>query len=113
MNYRNCPNCGAALPAPPATAEESAEMSRSTFSQWFDERLVVVEGATTRAKDLYADYRQWCDQQGVERPLSLTPFGNALADRQIIRCGKDADGKVLRTGAQFRRDYAPTDRREG
>jgi hypothetical protein len=34
--------------------------------------------------------------------MSQRAFGDALADRQIIRCGKDPRGNVLRMGARLR-----------
>ena len=74
----------------------------SPFGEWFLERLELVEDAKTPAKHLYSDYKEWCEAAGIERPISQTAFGNALADRQVIRCGKDRQGNVLRMGARLR-----------
>jgi hypothetical protein len=54
------------------------------------------------AADLFADFKDWCEGQGIERIMSQTAFGNALADRQVIRAGRDGTGKVYRGGARLK-----------
>lgn len=86
----------------------------SPFGEWFVERVEVGEAWVTAAKDFYDDYKRWAEDNGIERPMSQTAFGNALADRQIIRGKKDRAGRVMRMGARLRpRDLALGDADQG
>jgi len=83
-------------------AMEDYRKGSSPFGEWYVDALVLDENAITSAKDLYASYKTWCEDQGIERPMSQTAFGNALADRQVIRCKKDRSGNVMRKGARLK-----------
>ncbi len=79
----------------------------SPFGEWFMERCELEEGFKETAKLLFGDYKEWCEENGLEKPMSQTAFGNALADRQVIRCGKDVKGNVLRMGARLKPKFEP------
>ncbi|MCA6349421.1 hypothetical protein, partial [Phenylobacterium sp.] len=83
-------------------ALEDYRKGSSPFGEWFAERLVLEPGVKTLASDFYADFKGWCEEQGIERVMTLTAFGNALADRQVIRAGRDGTGKVYRGGARLK-----------
>ena len=83
-------------------ALEDYRKGSSPFGEWFADRLVLEPGAKTGAAELFADFKSWCEDQGIERIMSQTAFGNALADRQVIRAGRDGTGKVLRGGARLK-----------
>ncbi len=90
---------------PPQRVKDALEDYRkgsSPFGEWFAERLVLEPGAKTVAADLFADFKEWCEGQGIERIMSQTAFGNALADRQVIRAGMNGSGKVMRSGARLK-----------
>jgi putative DNA primase/helicase len=90
---------------PPQRVKDALEDYRkgsSPFGEWFAERLVLEPGAKTVAADLFADFKVWCEDQGIERIMSQTAFGNALADRQVIRAGMNGQGKVMRSGARLK-----------
>lgn len=98
---------GLAEPERVAAAMEDYRKGSSPFGEWFLERVELVEGEKTPAAWFYSDYKQWCEDQGIEKPMSQRAFGDALADRQIIRCGKDTRGNVLRMGAKLRAAGTP------
>jgi hypothetical protein len=45
--------------------------------------------------------------------MSQTAFGNALADRQVIRAGMNGQGKVMRAGARLKTSAELAADREG
>jgi putative DNA primase/helicase len=92
------------LSEPPRVEEAIDDYRRGSnpFGEWRADRLVLDKESRVKAKDLYDDYKLWCDQQGHERPMTQTTFGRALGDLQVIRCGKDGSGAVLRRGARLR-----------
>jgi putative DNA primase/helicase len=79
----------------------------SPFGEWFVERVEPADGVKTLASAFYADWKDWAEAQGIEKPMSQRAFGDAMADRQIIRAGKDASGKAWRIGARLRPKWAP------
>lgn len=89
-------------PARITDAMEDYRKGSSPFGEWFVDCVELEAGVKTPAKHFYDSYKQWCEAQGIERPMSQTAFGNALADRQVIRAGKDSRGNVLRMGAKLR-----------
>lgn len=93
---------GLAEPSRVADAMDDYRKSSSPFGEWFMDRVELVDGVKTSAKAFFDDYKAWCEDQLIEKPMSQRAFGDALADRQIIRCGKDAKGNVLRLGARLR-----------
>jgi putative DNA primase/helicase len=101
---------------PPQRVKDALEDYRkgsSPFGEWFAERLVLEPGAKTVAADLFADFKVWCEDQGIERIMSQTAFGNALADRQVIRAGMNGQGKVMRSGARLKTTSELAADREG
>ena len=89
----------------PARINEAMEDYRkgsSPFGEWFVDCVELEAGVKTPATFFYTSYKDWCEAQGIERPMSQTAFGNALADRQVIRAGKDPGGRVLRMGARLK-----------
>ena len=101
---------------PPQRVKDALEDYRkgsSPFGEWFAERLVLEPGAKTVAADLFADFKVWCEDQGIERIMSQTAFGNALADRQVIRAGMNGQGKVMRSGARLKTTAELVADREG
>jgi len=62
--------------------------------------------ARVLATELYNDYEEWCERQGIgdREVMTSTAFRRALGDRQILKGGKDRDGRTLRRGAQLRRN---------
>lgn len=98
---------GLAEPERVAAAMDDYRKGSSPFGEWFVERVELVEGVKTPAAHFYSDWKTWAEAQGIEKPMSQRAFGDALADRQIIRCGKDARGNVLRMGARLRPRSGP------
>ncbi len=93
---------GLALPDRVKAAMDDYRKGSSPFGEWFMDCVEVAEGVKTPAAHFYSSYKDWCEAQGIEKPMSQRAFGDALADRQIIRCGKDPRGNVLRMGARLR-----------
>jgi len=83
-------------------ALEDYRKGSSPFGEWFAERLVLEPGVKTPSGDMYIDFKEWCEEQGIERVMTQTSFGNALADRQVIRAGMNGQGKVMRSGARLK-----------
>ncbi|MCA6227330.1 MAG: hypothetical protein IM653_07805 [Phenylobacterium sp.] len=92
------------LDEPPRVAEAMDDYRKgsSPFGEWFAERIELDPNARVPASALFADYKAWCEDQGTERIMSQTGFGAALADRQIIRCGRGTGGVIMRQGARLR-----------
>lgn len=78
------------------------------FNAWFAERLVLAPGVKTLASELYADFKSWCEEQGIDRVITLTAFGKALADRHVVRAGLNSEGRVLRIGARLASGGTPS-----
>jgi putative DNA primase/helicase len=92
------------LDEPPRVAEAMDDYRKgsSPFGEWFAERVELDDKARVPASVLFGDYKEWCDAQGIDRPMTQRTFGDALADRQIIRCGRGTGGVILRQGARLR-----------
>jgi putative DNA primase/helicase len=92
------------LAEPPRVAEgmDDYRKGSSPFGEWFAERIELDPMARVPASALFADYKVWAEDQGTERIMSQTAFGAALADRQIIRCGRGTGGIIMRQGARLR-----------
>lgn len=93
---------GLAEPSRVAEAMDDYRKGSSPFGEWFTDRVELDEAARVPASLLFSDYKDWCDAQGIEKPMSQRAFGDALADRQIIRCGRGTGGVILRQGARLR-----------
>lgn len=97
---------GLAEPPRVAQALDDYRKGSSPFGEWFAEAVEEAAGVKTLAKDFYDDFKTWAEGQGIEKPMSQRAFGDAMADRQIIRAGKDSQGRVYRLGARLRPDWA-------
>lgn len=82
-------------------AIEDYRKGSNPFVQWLEARVVRDDAARVQASQLYADYKQWMDDNGHDKPMSQRAFGGALGDLQIILAGKNGDGKVMRRGARL------------
>lgn len=65
-----------------ATEEYREEMD--TFSQFLEDRCLIVPDGMVFASTLYVAYTEWCSANG-ERPWSKKRFGSVLADRGFKR----------------------------
>ena len=61
-----------------ATAQYRAESD--VVGQFWEDCVIEIPGARTKASDLLQRYREWCEAEG-ERPLNRTVLGRRLADR--------------------------------
>lgn len=88
------------------TAIEDYRKGSSPFGEWLMSRVEIDKDAKVEASILYDDYKRWMLAQGHEdrQVMSQRAFGSALADRQIIRCGTNGQGRVMRSGARLRPD---------
>lgn len=91
---------------PQAVIEAVEEYRRAAnpFGEWMAARCDTSDPlALTLSADLYADYKQWCEQESVgdREVLSSTAFGRALGDRQILLGPKDRSGKKRRRGVRL------------
>jgi len=71
----------------------------SPFGDWLDESCVHGEAAgdaVTGATVLYNSYKQWAEDNGHDRPMSVRAFGDALMQRQILLGPRMSDGKKTR-----------------
>lgn len=88
-------------------AVEDYRRSANPFGEWMVERLDTGPEWASHleyAADLFANYKQWCEDNGVadKEVMTSTGFGRALGDRQILKGPKDGAGKVRRRGARLR-----------
>lgn len=102
------------LNPPPAVLEVMDDYRRgsSPFGEWFGDRVEQDPAAETLSKDLYEDFKAWCDGAGIEKVMSMRAFGDALRDRQIIRSRESTRG-VMRKGAKLKPKWAPPAAPEG
>lgn len=94
------------LVQPPEVREAVEDYRRGAnpFGEWFNERVDTRDAqAIVSAKELFDDYKAWCDQQGVgdREIMTSTMFGRTLGDRQLIK-RKDRLGNIVRHGAKLR-----------
>ncbi len=75
----------------------------SPFGEWWEDSVEPDPDAETPAAHFYSSYKDWCENNGIEKPMSQTSFGRALSDRQVIRVRTTTGGKVIRKGARMRR----------
>jgi putative DNA primase/helicase len=89
-------------------SEESATFTRqyrqsvSTMGEWYMECCEVGDReALTPSGDLYASFKQYCENAGAEKVPSQTALGRWLRDKQHEE-KKDRTGKRLRKGIRLR-----------
>lgn len=92
----------------PAEVDEALEDYRrgsNPFAQWMQECIELKAEAIEGAGALYKSYKDWCADNGHERPMTQTTFGRALGDLQILLAPKDGKGLVRRKGARLLADW--------
>jgi putative DNA primase/helicase len=92
---------GLATPEAVTAALDDYRRGSNPFAEWVADRTIREASAWTSASALYADYKSWCDDNGVDRPMTQTTFGRALGDMQFI-AKKDSAGKKVRRGIRLR-----------
>lgn len=100
-------NEGLEQPPEVMAAIEEYRRSANPFSEWMAARVDLGDPtALELSSALYADYKTWCEAEGVgDRELmTSTAFGRALGDRQILLGPKNGKGLKQRRGARLRAD---------
>jgi len=92
---------GLADPPEMEKALDDYRRSSNPFGEWWMDRVTPAPGHRELSSVLYADYKEWAEANGHE-PMKQAAFGRALADRQVLLAGKNADGKVTRKGAMLK-----------
>jgi putative DNA primase/helicase len=75
---------GIAPPAAVLSATEDYRHEQDVLARFIEEACALSPSAKTRAKDLYARFRTWCQQSG-EHLESQTEFGKRLDERGFRR----------------------------
>lgn len=105
---------GLAEPPRVAQALDDYRKGSSPFGEWFAECVEEKAGERTLAADFYDSFKEWAEKAQIERPMSQRAFGDAMADRFILRAGKDGKGRAYRIGARLRPPlYEPISRPAG
>ena len=109
---------------PPKEAEEATANYRraaSPFGDWLNERCVThgvdADGKPDRtlSKTLHTDFKEWSEEQGHDKVMSIRAFGDALRARQIDVMGRNGAGQKsrgpirLKTMAELLADQAAAD----
>jgi putative DNA primase/helicase len=81
-----------------ATAEYRSEMD--LVAQFVDERCHEDQAAEVYAKALYAAYRDWCEEAGLEHPCVKQAFGRRMAERGYGK-RKAAGGQLVYQGVEL------------
>lgn len=73
------------------------------FGAWWAACVRLDSGGRELAAALWASFSAWCRAAGLPANASLSQaaFGRMLADRGVIRAGKDGQGRVRRIGARL------------
>lgn len=93
---------------PPDRVKQALDNYRKTsspFGDWLEECCVYGEeakGAVTGSGILYNNYKEWAEQNGIDRPMSNRAFGDALMQRQILLGPRLGDGKKTRAGIRLK-----------
>lgn len=78
--------------------------SASAIGAWLIDRADRSDkSAETKASVLYADFKEYCTQLGIEKPPSQTAFGSKLSAEQIYG-KKDGVGNIVRLGVRLKPD---------
>lgn len=106
---------GLAPPEGVTKVREDYRKQSSPFGDWLNEKCVwgkPAEGERTMSSELFHDYKTWAEAQGIDKPMSIRAFGDALQQRQILLAGKNRLGNKLRgpirlkTSAELEADLA-------
>jgi putative DNA primase/helicase len=90
---------GLAPPEGVTKVRDDYRKQSSPFGDWLNERCVwgkAAEGVRTMSSELFNDYKTWAEAQGIDKPMSIRAFGDALQQRQILLAGKNRLGQKLR-----------------
>jgi putative DNA primase/helicase len=78
--------------------------SASSIGAWLIDRADRSDrDAVTKASVLYADFKAYCEQLGIDKAPSQTAFGNKLSAEQIYG-KKDGAGNIVRLGIKLKPD---------
>lgn len=56
--------------------------------QFINENYIQSEGSTVNQENLYQTYKNWCDDNGIKHPLTMTKLKNELERKGIVRISK-------------------------
>lgn len=79
-----------------------ATLSASPVARWLVDRVEAAPAHRTPASDLYRDFLNWCDANGVNGAPSQRSFGSALSDRGFRPAGLGRGGLVYRGGLRLK-----------
>lgn len=102
-------NGGTGLKDVPEILQDVSEYQaeEDTFGQWLDDCCELRDGSREYMHTLYTSYTNWCDGQGIDKPLINAHFGRELTTRNIIATNDRpvVDGKRtrIRAGVELRK----------
>jgi len=81
-----------AFPACTEVDEASAEYLKSEdlVARWKDDRTNPVAGSIENSSDLYMDFKEWCNKEGVKKIMSHNTFGDCLTVLNPTKIRKDS-----------------------
>lgn len=96
------------LPKPNAviTATQDYRDDQDVLGHFVDRRCEMGDGLQVKTSDLYRDYLDDAQTNGVKFPLSLNAFGRKLTSRGFIAI-RDGDGDRARTGIALKHPKTP------
>lgn len=95
---------GLSAPEEVQAAIDDYRRSSNPFGEWFAERVDATNPDHREwAADLYADYKQFCEDNAVtdREVMTSTAFGRALGDKQLMKI-KGTGGRIQRKGCRLR-----------
>lgn len=95
---------GLVAPAAVRAAVDDYRLGSNPFSEWFAECVEREPGTKTLSSEFLRSYKEWCEREDIEKPMSSTAFGRALGEAHIIRAGKNPAGLKQRIGGRVRTD---------
>ena len=69
-------------------------------AQWISERTEPGDGSQCPQSEAYRDYREWCSDQGLQRPMTKRSFTLSLAERGFAS-GQESTGARRRVYVGF------------
>lgn len=81
------------LPAGALGAATEFAESMSEFDAWRAERADVGDGYYELPLRLYLDFKEWCADNGVDRPMSNKAFGIKLNGMDVVKSKRSLGGK--------------------
>jgi putative DNA primase/helicase len=83
---------GLTMPAAVEAATQEYRSEMDILGRFIDETCQVEAGVQVKAGDLYKAYKQWCDDNGINRPMTNVAFGQKLVERGFESTGRTAKG---------------------